>query len=492
MKKLIFTLFFILTSSMFLFADGYKIKVQIHGVSDTAIYLGNYYADKQYAIDTIVVDKHGVGTFQGDEKLKGGIYMVFFPSLDMKFFELLVDDKQEFSLEADTSDFTFVKFKGSKQNTAFYEFRKYMAEQEKIGTPLRKRLLANENNADSTEILRGKLLEKEKEVKAYWDNIIKEWDGKLFASIIKAMKEPEMPEIKVPEYIENKDSANQMMRYLWYKDHFFDNIDLTDDRLIRTPFLAPKVDRFIMKVVVQHPDSIIKEGTKLIEASRGSEDIFGYLIRYMFGYKEKSKLMGMDKVFIEISERYYLSGEATWADSTFLAKIRERVEKEKPNLIGNIAPDLQKLETYEKEFISLHEIPNKYTVVIFWEPNCGHCKKTVPKLYKYIQEMKADDIDIQVLAIYTQLERKVWEKFIEDKELYDWINAYDKYYFTDFRNKYDIYSTPTIYLLDKDKKIIGKRVTPEQVEKIAYGMEGRKAPERETKKDKKKDQKDKH
>jgi hypothetical protein len=32
-----------------------------------------------------------------------------------------------------------------------------------------------------------------------------------------------------------------------------------------------------------------------------------------------------------------------------------------------------------------------------------------------------------------------------------------------FRQNYDVYQTPTIYLLDKDKRIIAKKISPEQV-----------------------------
>jgi len=191
--------------------------------------------------------------------------------------------------------------------------------------------------------------------------------------------------------------------------------------------------------------------------------------------------MGMDKVFVEISEKYYISGKAPWTDSTFIAKVKERVLLEKPTLIGNIAPRLDKLETYEKEFVSLHEIPNKYTVVIFWEPNCGHCKKTVPKLYKAIQKIKSDNIDIQALALNSHFDREPWEAFIEKQELFDWINAYDKYYFSNFKQTYDIQTTPQIFLLDKDKKIIGKKLAVEQVELIIYSLENIELPKDEKK-----------
>ena len=486
-KHFLLALTLIIASLSSSFADGYKIKIKVNGVSDTIVYLGNYYADKKYATDTIRLDKNGVGTFKGDTALKGGIYMVLFPSRGMNYFELLVDKNQNFSLETDTANFIEnMKVKGSKQNEAFYQFHNYMAEQSKKNMPLQKELKALKDKPKKAEKVREKLIANEKEVKAHWKQLAKEWKGTLFGAVIKAMIDPELPEIKVPENIANKDSAKQIMQYLWVKDHFFDNIDLKDNRLIRTPFFTPKIDHFMTTVVVQHPDSIIKEGEKLIEAARGAEDNFGYLVRYMFGYKDKSKLMGMDKVFVEISEKYYLSEDpdVSWPDSAFVEKIRERVMKEKPNLIGNQAPKLEKLETYEKQFVSLYDIKSDYTVIVFWEPNCGHCKKTIPKLYKSFKQMKKDGLDVQVLAIYTQLEREPWEKFIEEKEIFDWINAYDKYYFTNFRNNYDIYSTPTIYLLNKEKKIIGKRLAVGQIEQMIYGMEGKEAPIHE-KKDKK-------
>lgn len=478
MKKYIYlSLLISLISISSSYAGGYKVKLKINGISDTIVYLGNYYAGKRYAMDTIKLDKNGVGVFKGDTALKPGIYMILFPSRGMNFFEFLLDKNQNFSLETDTADFMkYMKVKGSKQNTAFYEFHRYMSDRREETKPLQEEYKKYKDKPKKQEKIKEQLIKEEEDVKVYWEKLSKEWKGTLFGLIVKSMIEPEIPDFKAPKGVENKDSAVQMMKYIWHKDHYFDNIDLTDDRLMRTPFFASRVKNFITKIVVQHPDSIIKEGEKLIEASRGSEDNFGYLVRYMFGYKDRSKLMGMDKVFVEISEKYYLSGEATWVDSSFIEKVRDRVVKEKPNLIGNIAPPLDKLETYEKEFISLSDLKNDYIIIVFWEPHCGHCKKIVPRLYKSFLQMKKDGIDVQTLSIQTQIETKPWEKFIEYHHMTNWINAYDKYNFSDFRNTYDIYSTPTIYILDKDKRIIGKRLSTRQVEQIIYGMEGKEVP----------------
>lgn len=455
------------------FSQGHKINISVKGAENDTIYLGHYFADKQFAMDTTFLDDKGKGAFTGDELLEGGIYMVFFPSLKMTSFELLMDEKQNFSLETDTLNFyKHMKVEGSKENKAFFEFRKYMISNSEKNEPLITEIKTLKKGDKKFESLKKQLLANEKEVIKHLKGLVEEWKGTLFGLVVKVMIEPEMPEFKIPEHVTNIDSAKQIMKYLWYKDHFFDNYDLTDNRLIRTSFLAKRIERFITKVVVQHPDSVIKEGKILIERARPAEDIFAHLVRYMFSYRENSKLMGMDKLFIDISETYYLTGQATWADSAFIEKIRDRVLKEKPTMIGNIAPKLDKLETYEKEFVSMSEITNKYTILIFWEPNCGHCKKTVPKLYKSFTKMKEDGIDVQTIALYSMFEREPWEKFIEKEEIFDWINAYDKYYFSKFKTSYDISTTPRIFLMDKDKRIIGKQLAVEQVERIIYMMEG--------------------
>lgn len=472
----------ILAFSTLSFSQGYNIKISVKGAENDTVFLAHYFGEMQFALDTVLLDAKGKGAFTGTEALEGGIYMFYFPSLKMRSFELLMVENQNFSIETDTLDFyKHIKVDGSKENKAFYAFHNYMIKNSEKKDPLISEIKTLEKSSKRYESIKEQLIANEKEVKAYWNALTKTWDGTLFGHVVKAMIEPEIPELIIPEYVTNIDSAKQIMKYLWYKDHFFDNYDLTDNSLIRTPFLASRIERFFTKVVVQHPDSVIKEGKKLIEMARPAEDIFAHLVRYLFGYREKSKLMGMDKLFIEISESYYLSGQATWADSAFIEKIRERVLKEKPTIIGSIAPKLEKLETYEKEFISMSEITNKYTIVIFWEPNCGHCKKTVPKLYKSFQKMKTDGIDVQTIALYTMFDREPWEKFIEKEEIFDWINAYDKYYFSKFKSSYDISTTPRIFLMDKDKRILGKQLAVEQVERIVYMMEGLTPPVHEKK-----------
>ncbi len=443
---------------------GYKIKFKIKGISDTIVYLGHYYGDKKFAVDTADVNRNGEGVFADPESLEGGIYFIIMPSLSNTFFELIIDKDQYFSFETDTTNFVdLMKIKGSLENEVFNDYQKFMIANSKISSNLRQTLTRNVNNADSTKFYQEKAMAVDQGVKDYWVSIQKEHPDLLISVIIKSMQETEIPESGIDLNNPKKDSLEYMFEYNFRKDHFFDNLDFSDDRILRTPIFYNKFNYFVSKYLVQSPDTLIKESKKFIKLAEANENIYRYVLVYMLNYYEESHLMGMDKLFVNIAEDYYLTGKAEWADSTFIEKLGDRVRKLKPNLIGNLSPDM-KLQTASDKFVRMHEVEANYLVLIFWEPTCGHCKKVIPKLFKeYTEKLKSKNT--KVFSIYTQLDLEPWTNFIEQKELYDdgWYNVYDKFHFSNFRNLYDIYSTPVIYLLDKDKKIIGKRLVVSQI-----------------------------
>ena len=89
-------------------------------------------------------------------------------------------------------------------------------------------------------------------------------------------------------------------------------------------------------------------------------------------------------------------------------------------------------------------------------------KKAIPKLHDIYQEELLDK-GIKVFAVYTQGDQEEWNEFIEEHELYDFINVWDPYRQTEFHKYYDVNSTPTIFVLDEDKTIIGKKIAVEDI-----------------------------
>jgi len=476
MKQILFFLsvFSMLGMAVLSNAKGYKIDVTVQGVRDTNLLLGHHFGSKKYVVDTIKVDSKGRGTFTGDSLLHKGIYLVILPS--MTYFELLVDDDQEFEVSTTSKDMLKnMKFKGCDQNTAFLNYQQFMVETQTNASAIRKRLsehrhLADsaglkksvkEMHKDSAEVLKSELQNINDDVHKYWDKVISENEGKLIASILKALQEVDVPD--APE------GADSLFQYHYYRNHYFDNIDFSDNRLLRTPFLENKINSYLKLPVLQIPDSLIPEIDRLIGYSEKNEEMNKYMIQFFFNKLNGNEQMCMDKALYHIIDKYYMAGKAPWAenDEEFMKKLRDRHIKMMYNQCQSTAPNLALKDTLGNT-VNTNLIKADYTLIYFFEPGCGHCKKIIPKWHELYQ--KFDKTKFKTIFVYTQTDKEEWLEFIHKHKLYDEINLYDPDESTNFRIYYDIYSTPTAYVLDKDKKIIAKRISAETISDFVTRM----------------------
>ncbi len=464
MRKLNFIVLIILFGSYTnsLLAQNYKIDVKIDNLADSTIYLGYYFGDKQYAKDTLLLDKKGRGTFQGNDTLKGGVYFVLVPG--NMFFEVIIDKDQKFSLSTIYNDDAGSLTKnltasGSADMDLYLKYQTFMTNKGEMAINLRKKLKATDDDKEAKRI-KDSLELLHNEVKANWNEIEQEHPKTLLASILLCNKEIDIPE---PPKDENGNILDSAFQYKYYKKHYFDYVNFTDERLIRTQFYHPKINRYFKKMIIPIPDTVIKECKAVLKKASVNEEVFKYTLQLLFNKYNNSEIMGMDKVFVFFAESYYLNGRAHWADSVWLKKVEKRVKEIKPNLIGVKAHEIRLLSPND-EFISLYQIKAEYTVLFFYEPSCGHCKKTTPKM-KELSD-KYWEKGVEVLGIYTQFEKEEWIEYIKKQNIDNWINAWDPYNQSNFRHNYDIKATPSIYLLDKDKNIIGKRIDVKTVERI--------------------------
>ncbi len=435
----------------------YDIKVQIKGLHDTVAYLGNHFGDKQYVRDTVRVNHDGWVEFKGEEALPGGIYLIVMPN--KTYFEVLVtDEEQKFTIETDTADFVndFV-VKGSMENKLFNDHQRFIVSKTKESQGLRARLDSNKTNSDSTKIIKEKLAALDKEVKNYRIKVINDFPKSFLAKIFVTMRDPEVPDPPKDE----KGNIDSTFQFKYYRAHYWDNVDFSDARLLRTPILQNKIKTYLNQLTPQHPDSISTAVNMIIEKSKANKEVFKYCVATLANEYETSNIMGFDKIFVDIAERYYLTDQAYWADSTLKAKIEERVNKIKPNILGTPAHDLIMPDT-ALVMHRLYELKSHYTVLVFWDPTCGHCKTEIPKLSHYRDSVRAAKLDLEVFAIGIESDIDLWKNFIKDNKL-KWVNVSDLYNNTHFRDYYDIYSTPVIYLLDENKRIIAKRLDTEKV-----------------------------
>ena len=81
-----------------------------------------------------------------------------------------------------------------------------------------------------------------------------------------------------------------------------------------------------------------------------------------------------------------------------LDKVCDRANKTRPLLIGSYAPYLNLPDSTQKKWIAFYDLDAEYKILYFWDPDCGHCKKELPKLAHYVDSVKSE-IDVKVYSV---------------------------------------------------------------------------------------------
>ena len=459
MRKIFFTILLSIAPvlSFSQVKNGYEIDITIRGLQDSVVFMAYHLGDKQYIKDTIKLDKAGHGIVMGQETLPQGIYMIVLPG--KKYFEILLSKDQRFALNCSYNDyFKTLKFAGSDENSAFIEYQKKWMAMQQQAAAIAKRVQNNKQNSDSLKVLTSKQKLLEGNMKSYLKSVIIVNNGNLLAILVKALLPLEVPELKISAGVRNPDSVRWVRNYNYNKDHFFDNIDINDERLLRTPILHARLNAFFTNVVIQSPDSINKEIDRIIQKCKSNYKVFQFIAVYLFNHFRESEIMGHDAVIVKLADDIYLTGKADWVSKEFKDDLRKQIELIRPNLIGKKGENLV-MDSYKGIFVSLYDIEKEFTVLYFWEPDCGHCKESTPKLKAFYEKEKDN---IEVFAICTTAEKEKWTKYIVDNKL-TWINGWDPNRISRFDSYYNIQSTPMVYILDKNKIIIAKKLAVEDI-----------------------------
>jgi len=453
---LLFALVLITNINLVAQKSAYNIKIKLDNYKDTLLFLGNYYGGSQYIKDTAFINlKSKEFVFSGKESLPGGVYLII--TDDKKYFELIIDKEQHFTVETKYDEFAkYMKIKGSVDNEVFYRFVNFNRLKFEEVTPLNKKMQELKDNIDSVKIIRNRLEEINTEIGDFKLKFMKDYPNHLMTKVFASSKDIEVPEApKKPD-----GTIDSLFSYIYYKEHYWDNIDFTDDRILRTPVYHNKLDYYFKNVIVQINDSIISAADILIEKTKPNKELFKYTVWYLTNRYEKSSIMGQDEIFVHLVEKYYMTNQAYWITPTLLETISKRAMQLKPILIGKVAPELVMPDTSGR-FVSFYASKAKFTFIVFWDTDCGHCKVTLPKLKEFYDQYKKV-YDIEVFSIDTDADLERWKSYIRENK-HNWISVTGTKTNIDYHKVYDIISTPVIFILDKDKKIIAKHISVEDI-----------------------------
>ena len=472
-----------------------EIEATITGVGKDTIYLANYYGSKLYYADTAIADARGKAVFHSPKGYKAGLYAIVAPG--PRFFQVVVNEPV-IKLVTDTADLQkHLEVKVSKENQVFLDYLRYLEDKTKENDMLRAQLDKSQDPIGRNGI-KAQMGDLDKAVKTYQNDLVANNPGTLVAALVKMSMAVELPEIRKADG--SLDSAAQ---YYQYRAHYWDNVDLTDERIMRVPVFGTMCDEYIGRTVPQVPDTINALSDALINRTDGKNDVFKYMVNTITHKYETSDIMGMDAVFVHMALTYFCPNGATpgrvdWMPTDKLEKLCERAHKQAPLVLGKKAPYLCLTDTTEEKWINFYDLPQEYVAIIFWDPHCGHCKKELPEWATvYKEKMKALDIAVYCVAkAVDSTLMKDWKAFIRENQL-DWVNVgltptvfegakkdprkYIPKLTTieslNYADTYDVYTTPKVFLVDGERKFRGKQLSPEQVVDLVTKLKERKAKE---------------
>jgi peroxiredoxin len=466
MKKLIF-IFLAGVALQASSQSAYKIDIVVKGLKDTTAFLGYYYGEQAFLRDTAKVSSTGSFTFDGNKPLSQGVYFV---ALDKTpIFDLVISQDQTFALQTSKDDYIgTMKVTGDLDNELFYQNMNFNKARHGEAEPFIKIIkdstLADDQKKDAREAFKkinDRVLAHQKElIEKHRTTLTGRW---LLTQ--QAIEVPDPP--KKPD-----GTIDSTFQFKYYRAHFFDNFNLADDALIRMPkpVYREKLYDYLDRLVPQQRDSVFKAIKTLAAQVKSNQETYKYLVFQALLHYQQPKIMGLDEVFVDLYDTYYASGEMDfWATKEIKKSLKDYADKIRLNMMGKVAPDL-KMQDANFQPRALYDIKKRYTILFFFDPECGHCKQEAPKLVEFYNKYKVKyDLDVFAISIDTSMAKM--RNFVKEMKT-PWVTVNGpRTYVGPYNKLYWVETTPTVYIIDEKKKIIAKKLPVENFENFFANYE---------------------
>ncbi len=455
---------------------GYSIDVTIDDYTENKIFLAEQYGAQQFIIDSAIVE-NGKFILQGEKALpEGTYYIVLLPENDV--LEILLDNNNQFfSLHTNLKYPSFqMEVTGSQLNSDYYDYIRFLAERRaQTETAQSERAQARSSNDKQYEESLTKMIQNlDKEVEEMQRDLVAENVNSLLATIVKANLPMSIPDFSKEEY-------PRYAEFMYTKKHLFDHINLSDPRLLRTSVLNNKIEFYLNKLTHPEPDSINNSLDFFLGAFKNTPQSYEYyLIHFLNKYAGAAEI-GMDAVYVHLADNYFANNKAQFANEDQVKNIVKEANDMRGTLIGKVAPNiaLQEIDYLEtlkvkdkkdekkrwvtKRDFSLYDINADYTVLFMWSPTCDHCKKSMPDVKQFYTDYKDKGVELVAICNQNYKGMPLCAEYIEEKEIFNWINGVDPYLKSRYKQLYNVRTYPQLFILDKNKEILMKQFEANQL-----------------------------
>jgi peroxiredoxin len=450
MKRLIALL--ILAGPVLMHAQpAYRLHGEITGLPRKTCYLLNFSGEKNSVLDSARTDTAGTFSFTLPTSVAPGMYRLSWGK--DKFTDLVFNRENIRILTMAEAPADSLRILESTENKIYHSFLA-LDRTNKLKLELLQQVLDYYPSHDGFyQLAAGEYDHIQKAQASILDSLSAAHPGSYSVRIFDLYQTPYIPASLPPEF-----------RLPYLKQHYFDGVDFSDTALLRSNAWANKAisylalysdNRFTQK---QLETEFIKAVTQMLSAASVNPEVFKFLLDYL--------VSGFDKYHFEDVITYMAENfqdPFACENPDRKSALQKKLDTFKKIAIGQPAPDFELPDTKGKP-VKLSSIQSEFTLVIFWTSECGHCMEMMPRVKAIYEAQKPRRYEILAVSIDTS--RTGWLQAIKDEKM-TWINGSElKGFDSQSADVYNIYATPTMFLLDRNKKILAKPISYRELETV--------------------------
>ncbi len=442
--------------------QGYQVEVFIRTLPDRMVYLSLFDKDEFRLVDSVKSMNGSFYFFKSDHQ-PGGMYRIDLQVPDSRntqngagFIEFIWAD-ESFTIFADYNNIAeTVAFGNSLENDLLAEFRQFEGKYEDKMASLWPLIDHYPEEDRFYRDAAGHLLNLQEERDRYILELSQRSPDLFAARLIDTYRSATIPT-----------DLKGMQRIEFMKQHYFNLSPIDDPALLHAPVYNRKIIDYLMLYRLpeasfeEQEDAFIEAVDMIMANVSGDPELRSFSVEYLL---EGFRSYGMERVEIYIVDTYV--DETCITDAVELAQ--QRVEGYRRMEVGKIAEDIL-IRSADRKMVKLSEVDADYTLVLFWATYCEHCVKLIVELREWYSNEKPDNMEVFAVSIDTS--RMEWDRFVNTFDT-PWINTHEPMGWEGkSASDYNVYATPTLYLLDRERRIIARPLNLRELRRALKKLE---------------------
>ncbi len=421
------------------FSVSAQVKIKIGNIDQVMAALYSLEGEKSAFIDSIPATNKSKFNFNLNQKHSGFYRVLYNENKHLDF----IYDNEDIELETDANNILdSLKIIKSESNKIYYEFVKLNKEYKTKSELLSLIIARYPGKDDYYNSTKDKLIEIQEDY-LYFVNVTAQANPNSF--IARYVRSAQLPVIDIEIPLEDQ------LTYL--KTHALNNVNFYDDGLIYSDAFTNKTIEYL--TYYRNPQlplglleqEFMKAIDSILSKANVNEIVYKHIVEYLLdGFKK----FGFDNVINYIVENYVIKDDIC-LDESLSTALERRIQQARNFKIGTTVPNIVMQDETGKS-IDLQKVSSEKVLIVFYSTNCPHCTELLPELHNFYKIKSKKEFE--VLAISLDEDTSVWQDYIKNNN-FDWINATDRSGWGSKAAKdYYIYATPTMFLADRDLKLI--------------------------------------